>query len=175
MQGSILSFWPTRPVLTKQTKVMMSGVQNSVPPMARDGQSGVDQAAEWLPTRDGEEVWTPGEAEALRAELEADVLRLRAELEAAEDDLADLMRDYGGGSGDDSADTGGKVLEREQELTLTHNSRTLLAQSERALERLDERTYGICESCQQPIGKLRLQAFPRATLCVTCKQQQERR
>ena len=90
-------------------------------------------------------------------------------------DLQDLMRDYGGGSGDDSADTGGKVLEREQELTLTNNSRTLLAQTERALERLEDHTYGACESCGQPIGKLRLQAFPRATLCVACKQKQERR
>lgn len=90
-------------------------------------------------------------------------------------DLQDLMRDYGGGSGDDSADTGSKVLEREQELTLTNNSRTLLAQTERALERLDDQTYGSCESCGLPIGKLRLQAFPRATLCVACKQKQERR
>ena len=35
--------------------------------------------------------------------------------------------------------------------------------------------YGICESCGQPIGKGRLQVFPRATLCVTCKQREERR
>ena len=32
-----------------------------------------------------------------------------------------------------------------------------------------------CASCGQPIGKARLQAFPRATLCVACKQREERR
>jgi DnaK suppressor protein len=33
----------------------------------------------------------------------------------------------------------------------------------------------VCESCGKPIGKARLLAFPRATLCVECKQRQERR
>jgi RNA polymerase-binding transcription factor len=33
----------------------------------------------------------------------------------------------------------------------------------------------VCGSCGQPIGKARLQAFPRATLCVACKQREERR
>ena len=48
-------------------------------------------------------------------------------------------------------------------------------QAERALQRIDNGTYGVCESCGQPIGKARLQAFPRATLCVSCKQKEERR
>ncbi|MDX6368365.1 MAG: hypothetical protein QOK30_3441, partial [Nocardioidaceae bacterium] len=34
---------------------------------------------------------------------------------------------------------------------------------------------GVCESCGNPVGKMRLQAFPRATLCMECKQRQERR
>jgi DnaK suppressor protein len=51
----------------------------------------------------------------------------------------------------------------------------MLDQNLHAIERLDNGTYGICESCGNPIGKLRLQAAPRATLCVTCKTKQERR
>ena len=51
----------------------------------------------------------------------------------------------------------------------------LLDQGERALDRIDAGTYGVCESCGQPIGKARLLAFPRATLCVECRQRQERR
>lgn len=129
----------------------------------------------WLPVREGEDAWTPADFEEVHGELISEKERLEQDLAESELDLQDLMRDYGGGSGDDSADTGGKVLEREQELTLTNNSRTLLAQTERALERLRDHTYGSCESCGQAIGKLRLQAFPRATLCVTCKQKQERR
>jgi endonuclease-3 len=48
-------------------------------------------------------------------------------------------------------------------------------QTEHALERLEDGSYGICESCGNPIGKLRLQAAPRATLCMPCKKKQERR
>ena len=75
------------------------------------------------------------------------------------------MRDAGDGAGDDQADAGAKTFEREQEISLANNSREMLDQSEHALERIDDGTYGICESCGNPIGKLRLQAFPRATLC----------
>ena len=46
---------------------------------------------------------------------------------------------------------------------------------ERALERLDEGSYGWCERCGNPIPVERLAAFPSATLCVTCKQLEERR
>jgi RNA polymerase-binding transcription factor DksA len=51
----------------------------------------------------------------------------------------------------------------------------MLEQTERALARIADGTYGVCEICGNPIGKLRLQAFPRATLCVADKQRQERR
>jgi RNA polymerase-binding transcription factor len=80
-----------------------------------------------------------------------------------------------GDAGDDTADAGAKTFQREHELALTQNARELLAASTRALARIDDGTFGVCESCGQPIGKARLQAFPRATLCVTCKQREERR
>ncbi|MHB8342274.1 MAG: TraR/DksA family transcriptional regulator [Mycobacteriales bacterium] len=40
---------------------------------------------------------------------------------------------------------------------------------------MDDRTYGICEICGNPIGKARLLAFPKVTLCMTCKQRETRR
>ena len=98
-----------------------------------------------------------------------------AEVDEAEHELAELMRSYGDGAGDDQADAGAAAWEREHELSLTNNARGLLDQTRHALERIDEGTYGDCESCGTPIGKMRLQAFPRATLCMTCKQKQERR
>jgi DnaK suppressor protein len=60
-------------------------------------------------------------------------------------------------------------------MTLANNARTMLAQTQRALARIDDGSYGVCESCGQPIGKMRLMAFPRATLCLPCKQREERR
>ena len=128
-----------------------------------------------LAVREDESPWTAAELAEVQAELESDVLRLRAEITVAEHDLAGLMRDAGDGAGDDQADAGTKTFEREQEISLANNSREMLDQSEHALERIDHGTYGICESCGNPVGKLRLQAFPRATLCMSCKQKQERR
>lgn len=128
-----------------------------------------------LPVRQGERRWTEAELARVREILAAEVAGLRAEIDKAESEIADRLRDAVGDAGDDQADAGAKTFEREQELALTHNARELLAQSERALARIDDGSYGTCESCGEPIGKARLQAFPRATLCVACKQREERR
>ncbi|MFD8569280.1 TraR/DksA family transcriptional regulator [Streptomyces sp. NPDC059639] len=128
-----------------------------------------------LAVRPGEEPWTPDEVAEARAELQSEVLRLGSEIATAEEGLAGLMRDSGDGAGDDDADTGTKNITREHEMALAANAREMLIQTERALERLDAGTYGLCENCGNPIGKARMQAFPRATLCVECKQKQERR
>ena len=125
--------------------------------------------------RGDESPWTAKELADVRAALLSEEERLRKEIALAEDDLADLLRDSGDGAGDDQADAGTKTFEREHEMSLANNARELLLQNERALGRLHDGTYGVCERCGKPIGKLRLQAFPRATLCVSCKQLEERR
>ena len=128
-----------------------------------------------LAVRPGEDPWTPAEVEEARTGLLSEVLRLRAELDASDSALTGLMRDSGDGAGDDQADTGTKNITREHELALAANAREMLEQTEHALERLEAGTYGLCEVCGKPIGKARMQAFPRATLCVEDKQKQERR
>lgn len=121
------------------------------------------------------EKWSKKELAALRSEIEADIAHLEEEIATAEAELQDLMQDAGDGAGDDQADAGAKTFEREQEISLANNSRDLLDQNRRALERMDNGSYGICENCGQPIAKLRLQAAPRATLCMPCKTKEERR
>ena len=101
--------------------------------------------------------------------------RLETELDLAARELDDLMRDAGDGAGNDQADVGSTTFERDHEMSLANNARDMLTQTEHALERIEDGTYGLCESCGQPIGKNRLMAFPRATLCLTCKQREERR
>jgi len=128
-----------------------------------------------LRVRENEKPWTAKELATVRAELEADIARLQKEISVAELDLAGLMRDIGDGAGDDPADAGTATFEREQEISLANNAREVFEQSARALARLIDGSYGICESCGSPIGKNRLLAFPRATLCMTCKSKQERR
>ncbi|WP_329874125.1 TraR/DksA family transcriptional regulator [Streptomyces sp. SP18CS02] len=137
---------------------------------------GVAEAApEELAVRPGEDPWTPEEVAEARSGLEGEVLRLQAEITASEEALSGLMRDSGDGAGHDEADTGTKNITREHEMALAANARATLEQTEHALQRLDTGTYGLCEVCGKPIGKARMQAFPRATLCVEDKQKQERR
>lgn len=128
-----------------------------------------------LPVRSGERRWTEREIADLRGQLAAEAAALRADIRRAETDIASRLGDAVGDAGDDQADVGAKTFEREHELALTHNARELLAQNERAIARIESGTYGSCESCGEAIGKARLQAFPRATLCVSCKQREERR
>ncbi|MBW3358112.1 TraR/DksA family transcriptional regulator [Streptomyces microflavus] len=128
-----------------------------------------------LAVRPGEDPWTPEEVTEARTLLTSETMRLRSELEASGAALAGLMRDSGDGAGDDEADTGTKNITREHELSLAANAQEMLEQTERALARLEAGTYGLCEICGKPIGKARMQAFPRATLCVEDKQKQERR
>ncbi|MEY3972797.1 MAG: hypothetical protein RLZZ545_1290 [Actinomycetota bacterium] len=119
--------------------------------------------------------WTAAELKAIRAEIAADLERLRAELASVEAEMDELIADSGEGAGDDQADSGTKTFEREHEMSLVINARDMVLQTERALERIDAKTYGMCEECGSPIGKARLQVFPRATLCMICKQKEERR
>jgi DnaK suppressor protein len=128
-----------------------------------------------LAVRTGEEPWTDGEVAAVRDQLEAEAAELRGDIGRAESDIASRLSDATGDAGDDQADAGAKTFEREHDLALTHNARELLAQAEHALARIEDGTYGTCESCGEAIGKARLQAFPRAVLCVACKQREERR
>lgn len=72
------------------------------------------------------------------------------------------------------AETAAVTLDREIDLTLQENARSALHQIRRALAKLDEGNYGLCDKCGKPISEGRLQAAPFATLCVDCKRLEER-
>jgi phage/conjugal plasmid C-4 type zinc finger TraR family protein len=117
-----------------------------------------------------------GEYAEIRAALVSRAAELRREHDRAVADINDLQRDrVADGAGDDQADAGTKTFEREQEISLANGILDRLTQVEHALDRLDAGTYGHCERCGNPIPKARLEAFPSVTLCVTCKQIEERR
>ena len=124
---------------------------------------------------ESESPWTAAEIKAIKAEISKELDRLRKELAIVELEMDELIQESGEGAGDDQADAGTKTFEREHEMSLVINARDMVLQTERALERIDNKTYGNCEECGSPIGKARLQVFPRATLCMLCKQKEERR
>jgi RNA polymerase-binding protein DksA len=119
---------------------------------------------------------TAAETEKIRAALAARRDELRAEYNQTLTEITELQRDrLTDSAGDDQADTGTKTFEREQEISLANSILDRITQVERALERLDDGSYGWCERCGNPIPVERLAAFPSATLCVSCKQLEERR
>ena len=73
-------------------------------------------------------------------------------------------------STDDEHDPEGATLayERAQVQGLLADAQRELDSAERATERLDEGTYGVCERCGTAIGPERLEALPATTTCITC-------
>jgi RNA polymerase-binding transcription factor DksA len=165
----------TTPVIEERRLVM--------PPPPRPVKSGkkvaplkpIKAAPTPVTASDGEAPWTAAELKTIRTEIAKDLARLQRELAVVEAEMNELISDSGEGAGDDQADSGTKTFEREHEMSLVINARDMVLQTERALDRIDSKTYGSCEECGNAIGKARLQVFPRATLCMICKQKEERR
>ena len=165
----------TTPVIEERRLVM--------PPPPRPVKSGkkvaplkpIKAAPTPVTASDGEAPWSASELKAIRSEIAKDLARLQQELALVEAEMNELISDSGEGAGDDQADSGTKTFEREHEMSLVINARDMVLQTERALDRIDNKTYGNCEECGNAIGKARLQVFPRATLCMICKQKEERR
>ena len=65
-----------------------------------------------------------------------------------------------------------ETLELEKRLVLEKRTRKQLAEVEQALRKIEEGTYGLCDSCGQPIDPARLEALPQASFCLSCKAQQ---
>lgn len=65
-----------------------------------------------------------------------------------------------------AADVASETFEREKDFSILEQVEAELADVERALQRLDEGTYGTCEACGQAIGDERLAALPAARFCV---------
>jgi RNA polymerase-binding protein DksA len=125
--------------------------------------------------QEDESNWTKTEINQVRKVLEKEKAELLADIAEAEEKFHELIVASGEGAGDDQADAGTKTFEREQEISLLSNKRDMLDQTNHALERIEAGTYGLCETCGRHIGKLRLmEANPRATLCMPCRQREDR-
>ncbi|MBX7113610.1 MAG: RNA polymerase-binding protein DksA [Myxococcaceae bacterium] len=61
------------------------------------------------------------------------------------------------------------------EFRLRDRERFLLKKIEKALARIDDGTFGVCERCEEPIAVKRLEARPVTTLCIRCKEEQEKK
>ncbi|RMF26246.1 MAG: conjugal transfer protein TraR [Chloroflexi bacterium] len=106
--------------------------------------------------------------EELKAQLEKERTRLLSELEEVQTLAPEVV-----GYGNHMADSASGAFDQARDLALRQNLERMLHEVEKALNRFEEGTYGLCEECGQPIDPARLTALPWATLCLDCQHRRE--
>ncbi len=118
------------------------------------------------------------EADDLRERLLTEKSELESQLATLEENtFAASQSDMTGevAFDDETADAGTATFERERDLSIENNIRDLLSKIDRALQRMDAGTYGICDRCGKPIEKARVKALPYVDLCIKDAQARSRR
>ncbi len=113
-----------------------------------------------------------------KSALEEERARVVAAIENLQTGHPGTMEDETGeinASGADNhlADAATVTYDRELDQGLEDSAEDVLTKIDAALKKIEEGTYGTCESCGQPIGEERLEAMPWATLCIECKRKEE--
>jgi DnaK suppressor protein len=102
--------------------------------------------------------------ESFRKQLVARRQVLAVELRQA---TADFINDEAMYS--DSVDQAAADTDKSLALQFKNRDRNILWEIDEALKRIDEGTFGECESCGEPIAEARMKANPSTTLCIDCK------
>ncbi len=105
----------------------------------------------------------------LRSRLESEQKHLIEELEQLQANVRPAEERREGSPFGKREEEATESLELEKRLALEKQIRDHLAEVEHALRKFEEGTYGLCDSCGQPIAPDRLEALPQASLCVDCK------
>jgi RNA polymerase-binding protein DksA len=114
----------------------------------------------------------------IRKRLTEQRAELQTQLTAIEESALGLTQSEMSGEvsyDEDYADAGSFTFEREKEFSIANNVSDLRDKIDRALHKIAEGSYGVCESCGKPIEGPRLKALPHVTLCLKCKKAEERR
>jgi DnaK suppressor protein len=116
------------------------------------------------------------EIDKVRQELLAERARLEREVQGFEDEFSVSFEEATDESSYDQhpADSATAYVDREIDLSLEGNARSIVNQIDRALQKLDQGTYGICDNCGRLIGEGRLEVEPYAALCIDCRRLLER-
>ena len=133
------------------------------------------------PSKDELEALSDAEYEALSDEdflaaqrvlLEAEKQVYLTQAEMFKEEAATLARESEPGDiqfDEESGEGGNSTIERERDLALLASHMATVEEIIDALDKIDAGTYGICESCQSEIPRIRLRVLPYAKLCVKCK------
>lgn len=106
-----------------------------------------------------------------REELAGDVSQISEEtLKKSQKDASGDISGYSFHMADVATDN----YDREFSLGLASKERGVIYEINHALQKLQDGTFGSCETCKKPISKIRLKAVPYATLCLKCQQNKEK-
>ena len=98
----------------------------------------------------------------------------KAILENAEQTLSEDMK-LDANDLPDEMDLASSEFLQSFQFRLRGREKFFLAKIEKALEKIEEGTFGVCEACEEEITMKRIEARPETTLCIRCKEDQERR
>ena len=105
----------------------------------------------------------------------AELKRFREVLEAKRDALIQNARNMKAeGMVLDEMDLASSEGMQSFEFRLRGREKTFLQKIDRAIRKIDEGDFGVCEECGEEISTKRLEARPETTLCIRCKEDQER-
>ena len=105
----------------------------------------------------------------LRSRLESERKRLIEELEQLKASIRPAEERREGSPFGKREEEATESFELEKRIALEKRIRDQLAGVEHALHKFEDGTYGLCDSCGQPIDPARLEALPQASLCLSCK------
>lgn len=108
----------------------------------------------------------------LRARLESERKRLNEELEQLKSSVRPADERREGSPFGKREEEATESFELERRLTLEKRLRDQKADVEHALQKFEDGTYGLCDNCGKPIAPARMEALPRASLCLDCKARQ---
>lgn len=102
------------------------------------------------------------------------LLERKTQIMVAADDTRDQGMGFEPADLPDEVDLASSETGQTLNLRLRDRERVLLKKIEKALEKIDEGTFGVCEVCGEDIGLKRLEARPVTDLCIRCKEDQEK-
>ena len=110
----------------------------------------------------------------IRSRLETEDKRLRDELTQLETESQPTETRREGSPFGKREEEATESSELEKRLAMEKRIGGAMAEIEHALRKLDEGTYGLCDSCGKKISPERLEALPQASLCIDCKAKNEK-
>ncbi len=123
-------------------------------------------------TGEQEEAGVTTQFNLLRSRLESEQKRLIGELEQLKASVRPANERREGSPFGKREEEATETLELETRLALEKRIIDQLAEIEHTLSKFENGTYGLCDSCGQPIDPARLEALPQANLCLSCKASQ---